>query len=198
MYASKARETDRFTFDPNLEDLRLVIHTRDSCGNGRQLSLMIHRLRILLTTWLLLCTSVLGRAAPADVRAEQSETRSRFMRRAPTQLAVFIATIALAGLAFAGQAPATPTVRLKALPVPIPGFPHTGDILGAGTAARAEYTIEGNEYSVRHHHSSASTSTCRSVRRCTHRAFPPVLCPRSNNSARSAARTDQPRDQWAK
>lgn len=68
------------------------------------------------------------------------------MRRALTHLAVFIAAAGLIGLALAAPAPATPTVRLKALPVPIPGFPHTGDILGAGTAAQAEYTIEGNEY----------------------------------------------------
>jgi hypothetical protein len=57
-----------------------------------------------------------------------------------------LAAICLAVLALAGRALATPTVRLKAWPVPIPGFPHTGDILGAGTAAQAEYTIEGDEY----------------------------------------------------
>ncbi len=68
------------------------------------------------------------------------------MRRALTHLTVWMAITSLAGLALASPAPATPTVRLKALPVPIPGFPHTGDILGAGTAAQAEYTIEGNEY----------------------------------------------------
>ena len=31
-------------------------------------------------------------------------------------------------------------------PVPIPGFPHTGFILGAGTALIAEYEISGTEY----------------------------------------------------
>jgi len=30
--------------------------------------------------------------------------------------------------------------------VPIPGFPHTGNILGAGSAVHAEYQIEGTEY----------------------------------------------------
>jgi hypothetical protein len=37
-------------------------------------------------------------------------------------------------------------VRLKVLPVAIPGFPHTGYILGHGAALRAEYEIEGSEY----------------------------------------------------
>jgi len=52
-----------------------------------------------------------------------------------------LALIALTGVAFA-----TPTVKFKAEAVPITGFPHTGDILGAGTAVKAEYTIEGKEY----------------------------------------------------
>ena len=30
--------------------------------------------------------------------------------------------------------------------VPIKGFPHTGNILGAGTALQAEYSIAGTEY----------------------------------------------------
>jgi len=49
-------------------------------------------------------------------------------------------------LALPSAAGATPTVKVKAQAVPIPGFPHTGDILGAGTAAHGEITIEGNEY----------------------------------------------------
>jgi hypothetical protein len=43
-------------------------------------------------------------------------------------------------------ASAAPTVKIKAQAVPIPGFPHTGDILGADAAARGEVTIEGSEY----------------------------------------------------
>ena len=39
-----------------------------------------------------------------------------------------------AGLALPGLAQATPTVKFKAEPLPIPGYPHTGFILGAGTA----------------------------------------------------------------
>ena len=37
-------------------------------------------------------------------------------------------------LALPAVSGATPTVTFKAKPVPIPGYPHTGFILGAGTA----------------------------------------------------------------
>jgi hypothetical protein len=49
-------------------------------------------------------------------------------------------------LALPGIASATPTVSFRAAAVPIPGFPHTGNIYGAGTAVEAEYKIEGKEY----------------------------------------------------
>jgi hypothetical protein len=52
----------------------------------------------------------------------------------------------LAAMMLPDAAYATPTVKVKAEAVPIPGFPRTGDILGAGTAAHGEITIEGNEY----------------------------------------------------
>jgi hypothetical protein len=64
------------------------------------------------------------------------------MRTAISSLA---ATLAV-GLALAPVAAATPTVTFKAKPVPIPGYPHTGFILGAGTALEAEYHISGTEY----------------------------------------------------
>jgi hypothetical protein len=54
--------------------------------------------------------------------------------------------VALAALGHSATAGATPTVTFKALPIPIPGFPHTGFILGAGTALEAEYNISGTEY----------------------------------------------------
>jgi hypothetical protein len=54
--------------------------------------------------------------------------------------------LALAALLAAGSARAAPRVRLRAEPVPIPGFPGTGFILGHGTALQAEYSIEGTEY----------------------------------------------------
>ena len=35
---------------------------------------------------------------------------------------------------------------MKAAAVPIPGFPHTGNIYGAGAAVKSEVTISGTEY----------------------------------------------------
>ncbi len=64
------------------------------------------------------------------------------MRRASTCLAV----LGLSMLALTGVASAVPTVKFTAKAVPIPGFPHTGNILGAGAAVEAEYTIAGTEY----------------------------------------------------
>jgi hypothetical protein len=49
-------------------------------------------------------------------------------------------------LASATAAAAAPKVTLKAEAVPIAGFPHTGNIFGAGAAVKAEYTISGTEY----------------------------------------------------
>jgi hypothetical protein len=52
----------------------------------------------------------------------------------------------LAGLAFAASALAVPVVTLKVTPVPIPGFPRTGNILGSGTDVEVHVTISGDEY----------------------------------------------------
>ena len=64
------------------------------------------------------------------------------MRRASI---VFAAGLA-AALTAASLAEAAPTVKFKAFPVPIKGYPHTGNILGAGAAIQAEYKISGTEY----------------------------------------------------
>ena len=64
------------------------------------------------------------------------------MRRAAATLAV----LAVGGLLIPNAASAAPTVHLKARLMPIKGFPHTGDILGAGAALRTEVTIESTEY----------------------------------------------------
>ncbi len=64
------------------------------------------------------------------------------MRRASTCLVV----LGLAVLGLSATASAAPTITLKGEAVPIPGFPHTGNILGAGTAFKAVYTISGTEY----------------------------------------------------
>jgi hypothetical protein len=64
------------------------------------------------------------------------------MRRASTCLAV----LAVALTALTGVASAAPTVKFKATAVPISGYPHTGNIFGAGAAVQAEYKIESQEY----------------------------------------------------
>jgi len=64
------------------------------------------------------------------------------MRKATTVIAVLGVLLAV----LTGAAAAAPTVKLKAEAVPIPGFKHTGNILGAGAAVKAEYRIEGTEY----------------------------------------------------
>jgi hypothetical protein len=66
------------------------------------------------------------------------------MRKASSCLAVL--GLAVLALALPGVAAATPTVKFKAKAVPIPGFPHTGNIFGAGAAVEAEYNISGTEY----------------------------------------------------
>jgi hypothetical protein len=58
----------------------------------------------------------------------------------------FISVLGLALLTQQGVASATPTVTFKAEAVPIPGFAHTGNILGAGTDVKLEYLIGGDEY----------------------------------------------------
>jgi hypothetical protein len=64
------------------------------------------------------------------------------MRRISTCLAV----LGLAVLGLSATASAAPKITMKAEAVPIPGFPHTGNILGAGAALKSEFTIEGTEY----------------------------------------------------
>jgi hypothetical protein len=63
-------------------------------------------------------------------------------RRASTVVAV----LGLALLSLPASAGAAPVVTFKARAVPIPGFRHTGNILGAGAALRVQYTIRGTEY----------------------------------------------------
>jgi hypothetical protein len=59
---------------------------------------------------------------------------------------VCLVVLGLAVLGLSASASAAPTITLKAKAVPIPGFRHTGNILGAGAALKAEYTISGTEY----------------------------------------------------
>ena len=64
------------------------------------------------------------------------------MRRISTCLAV----LGLAVLGLSATASAAPTITFKAKAIPIPHFPHTGNILGAGAAVQTEFTISGTEY----------------------------------------------------
>ena len=67
------------------------------------------------------------------------------MRTGTASLTAALLVLLLAALG-AAPAGAVPRVTFKAKPVPIPGFPHTGFIRGAGTALEAEYQISGTEY----------------------------------------------------
>jgi hypothetical protein len=74
----------------------------------------------------------------ADLSINRGEN---LMRRASTCLAL----LGLAVLGLPAVASAAPTVTLVAKAVPIAGFPGTGNILGAGAAVEAKYTIKGTE-----------------------------------------------------
>ena len=62
------------------------------------------------------------------------------------RVSIVLAGCLLAALTAASLAEAAPTVQFKATAVPIKGFAHTGNILGAGAAIQAEYKISGTEY----------------------------------------------------
>ncbi len=57
-----------------------------------------------------------------------------------------LAMLGLAVLSLTATAVAAPTFTFKTKALPIPGFPGTGDILGAGAAIQFEGTISGTEY----------------------------------------------------
>jgi hypothetical protein len=69
------------------------------------------------------------------------------MRKTSSRLGVLLG---LALLVVPAAASAAPTVTFKAVAIPIPGFPHTGNILGAGTALKLEFNIRGTEYDEGH------------------------------------------------
>jgi len=72
----------------------------------------------------------------------------RRLRKAPTASAVLVllAVLGTVALGLSATAWAAPTFTFKVTAVPIPGFPGTGDILGAGSAFQGEGTISGTEY----------------------------------------------------
>jgi hypothetical protein len=59
---------------------------------------------------------------------------------------ISLVVLGLGVLGLSGTASAAPTITLKVAAVPIPGFPGTGDILGAGAALEVQGTILGTEY----------------------------------------------------
>src|SRR3984957_10105341 len=59
---------------------------------------------------------------------------------------VALASVVLALLWVTGVAAAAPSVTLKVKALPIPGFPGTGDALGAGADVEVQVTISGHEY----------------------------------------------------
>ena len=69
-------------------------------------------------------------------------TIASFLRRTSTALTV----LGLVVLGLSATASAAPTFVFKLTAVPIPGFPHTGDILGAGAVIQGTGMISGTEY----------------------------------------------------
>src|SRR4029077_19513079 len=88
---------------------------------------------------------------PGSRRTCPSTEERKLMRRASTCLAL-LGSLAVLGLpAVASAAAPTVAFKAKAVPIPKPGggtYPHTGNILGAGAALQAEYTITGSGYGV--------------------------------------------------
>jgi hypothetical protein len=76
-------------------------------------------------------------------RSHATKTRAAYR---PMGRRSICAALILASLTLAANASAAPTATLKVKAIPIPGFPGTGNILGAGTAVEAEVTISGTEY----------------------------------------------------
>ena len=98
----------------------------------------------------------------------------------------------------AGRCRGGPDGQIQSEAVPIPGFPHTGNILGAGAAVHAEYRSKG-----------PNTADSRPDRRrqllpaprapsCTRRASRPARRPRSNRPVPRAARSPRQRARSAK
>jgi hypothetical protein len=73
--------------------------------------------------------------------ASQRESQLPLRARLVVCLALSLAAIMCPPIAAAA-----PTVHVDGEAVPIPGFPHTGNVYGAGAAVKAEVTISGTEY----------------------------------------------------
>jgi hypothetical protein len=62
------------------------------------------------------------------------------------RMSICLTVLGLAVLGLSATASAAPTLTFKVTAVPIPGFPGTGDILGAGAVIQVEGTVSGTEY----------------------------------------------------
>jgi hypothetical protein len=80
----------------------------------------------------------LGSGCPARVR--------RVFRRNRIPRTIVLCLFGLLLQVASGTAAAAPVVTLKVKPLPIPGYPGTGDILGAGAEVESQVTISGTEY----------------------------------------------------
>jgi hypothetical protein len=98
--------------------------------------------RILFEAIALLSTRGGAFAGPLGALSVTSSEEKELMRKTP----IWPVVLVLGALAFPNVASATPTVKMRAQILPIPGFPHTGDYLGAGADGHGEFTIEGTEY----------------------------------------------------
>lgn len=83
---------------------------------------------------------------PGSSSRSKSGARSRRSLRALFALAL----CALAPFALPPAASAAPTVQARATILPIPRFPHTGNILGAGAELKTYFKITGTEYDFGH------------------------------------------------
>jgi hypothetical protein len=59
---------------------------------------------------------------------------------------ICLAALGLAVLGLSAAAAAAPTITFRTTALPIPGFPGTGDFLGAGAVIQGEGTVSGTEY----------------------------------------------------
>jgi hypothetical protein len=62
------------------------------------------------------------------------------------RMSTCLAVLGVAVLGLSASVSASPTIAFKVKALPIPGFPGTGDILGAGVMFQGEGTVSGTEY----------------------------------------------------
>jgi hypothetical protein len=84
-----------------------------------------------------------GRVAPGNANMPGPGVKAIELWRTG---AICLMSFALVFAGTAAVASAAPVVTLKVSAIPIPGFPGTGDILGAGTEVQSQVTISGSEY----------------------------------------------------